>query len=83
MPKLVLDVIPSQYPNDNDLMVFDKQKQVWVQTPKSVFLHATQVQIEDLKHNLELANKKIEELTQDVGFMANTLKSMVKKESVK
>ena len=72
--KLVLEIKGDKIPKENDVLVFDEEKQCWKILSKNEFLKDIRKEFKDLKEEFKKTQEKCIEMQEDVQAMAKIMK---------
>ena len=75
--KLVLEIKGDKIPKENDVLVFDEEKQCWKILSKNEFLKDIRKEFKDLKEEFKKTQKKCQETQDDVKQIAKIVKENV------
>ena len=75
--KLVLEIKGDKIPKENDVLVFDEEKQCWKILSKNEFLQDIRKEFKGLKEEFKKTQKKCQETQDDVKQIAKIVKENV------
>lgn len=76
--KLVLEIKGDKIPKENDVLVFDEEKQCWKILSKNEFLKDIRKEFKELKEEFKKTQNKCIEMQEDVQAMAKIMKEGIK-----
>lgn len=77
MNKILLEIEPSFNPKNDDVIVWDKCKRMFVVISKKSFMNETNEEIKSLQEQIKKQDKVIENLQGQISLIAETLGGMI------